>query len=180
MPDEIQELQENAEHGAHEKTLAPVTITMAVFAVFVAMVSLLGHRADTEALLNQTKSTDQWAYYQAKDTRLHAYEIFLDQLTVGSASNAEQAAQLKEKYKKDIERYTDQEKEIEAGAQEAETDVKTNLRRADRFDLGEVMLEAALVICSITLLTRKRVFWALGLILGCAGVALGVAGLLIR
>jgi hypothetical protein len=101
-------------------------------------------------------------------------------LTVGSASNAEQAAQLKEKYKKDIERYTDQEKEIEAGAQEAEAEVKTNLRRADRFDLGEVMLEAALVICSITLLTRKRVFWALGLILGCAGVALGVAGLLIR
>ena len=59
MPEEIQELQENAEHGAHEKTLAPVTITMAILAVIVAAVSLLGHRADTEALLAQTRSTDQ-------------------------------------------------------------------------------------------------------------------------
>ena len=36
MADELQELQENAEHGAHEPSLAPVTLTMAIFAVLVA------------------------------------------------------------------------------------------------------------------------------------------------
>src|SRR5579872_352947 len=116
MPDELSELKESAEHG--EGGLAPVTVTMAIFAVFVAAVSLLGHRADTEALLSQTKSTDQWAYYQAKDTRLHAYEIFLDQLAASGSTNAQQVAQLKGKYDKDVERYTEQEKEIEASAQE--------------------------------------------------------------
>ena len=35
--------------------------------------------------------------------------------------------------------------------------------------LGEVMLEAGLVICSITLMTRKRIFWQAGMILGIAG-----------
>lgn len=178
MPDELSELKENAEHG--EGGLAPVTVTMAIFAVFVAAVSLLGHRADTEALLNQTKSTDQWAYYQAKDTRLHAYEIFIDQLAVAGSTNAEQVTKLKEKYDQDVERYTEQEKEIEASAQDAEADVTKNLRRADRFDLGEVLLEAALVICSITLLTKKRAFWAMGLLIGVAGITLGVAGLLIH
>jgi Domain of unknown function (DUF4337) len=178
MSDELSELKESAEHG--EGGLAPVTVTMAIFAVFVAAVSLLGHRADTEALLNQTKSTDQWAYYQAKDTRLHAYEIFLDQLAVAGSSNAQQVSQLKGKYEKDVERYTEQEKEIEASAQEAEAGVTKNLRRADRFDLGEVLLEAALVICSITLLTKKRVFWGMGMAIGLAGLAFGVAGLLIR
>jgi hypothetical protein len=48
MADEIQELRENAEHGAEEPSLAPVTVTMAVLAVLVASVSLLGHRAHTE------------------------------------------------------------------------------------------------------------------------------------
>ncbi len=62
MPDEVSELQENAEHGTHEKSLAPVTITMAIFAVLVATVSLLGHRADTDELLLKTKATDQWAH----------------------------------------------------------------------------------------------------------------------
>jgi hypothetical protein len=180
MSDEISELQENAEHGAHEKTLAPVTITMAIFAVLVASITLLGHRAHTEELLNQTKSTDQWAYYQAKDIRLHTYQLFEDQLSVEAVTNPEQAAKLKEQYTKEIDKYTDQEKEIEDAAKEAEGEVAMFGRRADRFDLGEVMLEAALVICSITLLTKKRVFWAFGLMLGVLGVGLGIAGLLIH
>jgi hypothetical protein len=178
MSDELSELKENAEHG--EGGLAAVTVTMAIFAVFVAAVSLLGHRADTDALLNQTKSTDQWAYYQAKDTRLHAYETFLDQLGLSPATAAQQAEQLKAKYEKDVERYSEQEKEIEDQAKQAEEEVAKNLKRADRFDLGEVLLEAALVICSITLLTKKRFFWGLGLLIGAAGIAMGVAGLLIR
>jgi hypothetical protein len=178
MADELSELKENAEHGS-EGNLAPVTVTMAIFAVFVAAVSLLGHRSDTEALLAQTRSTDQWAYYQAKDTRLHGYEIFLDQLSINGAQAA-QIGPLKEKYNKEVERYTDQEKEIEKQAKEAENEVSTNLRKADRFDLGEVLLEAALVICSITLLTRKRIFWLAGLVLGALGIALGIVGLTVH
>jgi hypothetical protein len=180
MSDELSELQENAEHGAHEKTLAPVTITMAILAVTVAAISLLGHRAHTEELLNQTRSTDQWAYYQAKDIRLRAYEVFLDQLSVTTLQDATKAAALKDKYEKAVQTYTGQEKQIEEQAREAEGEVTMFGRKADRFDLGEVLLEAALVICSITLLTRKRIFWMFGLVLGAVGVALGVAGLMVH
>ena len=59
-----------------------------------------------------------------------------------------------------------EQKDIEAEARKAEEEVKVQERRADRFDLGEVMLEAALVICSITLLTKKRMFWVLGTTIG--------------
>ncbi|HXX20080.1 MAG TPA: DUF4337 domain-containing protein [Candidatus Acidoferrum sp.] len=180
MADEIQELQEQAEEGSHHPSLAPVTVTMAILAVLVAAVSLLGHRAHTEELLLQTKSTDQWAYYQAKDIRRHTYELFLDETSVFSLQNSEQVDKLKEKYAKEVERYRDEMKDIEAEAKKAEDEVRVQQRRADRFDLGEVMLEAALVICSITLLTRKRIFWGMGLVLGLAGLAIGAAGLLIR
>ena len=131
-------------------------------------------------MLLQTKSTDQWAYYQAKDIRRHTYELFLDETSVFSLQNSEQVDKLKEKYAKEVERYRDEMKDIEAEAKKAEDEVRVQQRRADRFDLGEVMLEAALVICSITLLTRKRIFWGMGLVLGLAGLAIGAAGLLIR
>jgi hypothetical protein len=49
-------------------------------------------------------------------------------------------------------------------------------READRFDLGEVLLEAALVICSITLLTSRRIFWMIGFISGLAGIAVAITG----
>jgi hypothetical protein len=42
------------------------------------------------------------------------------------------------------------------------------------------MLEAALVICSITLLTRKKLFWLLGIVLGLTGVLIAAAGFLIH
>jgi hypothetical protein len=180
MGDELHELQENAEHGAHERSLAPVTVTMAVFAVLVAGVSLLGHRAHTEEIILQTKSTDQWAYYQAKEIRRRTYEVFLDQLSVFTISSADEAAKLKEKYEKEVARYAGEQKEIEEEARKEENEREVQQRRADRFDLGEVLLEAALVICSITLLTRKRIYWAVGMLMGLAGVAVGVAGLFIH
>jgi Flp pilus assembly protein TadB len=180
MPDELQELHEHAEEGAQHSSLAPVTITMAIFAVLVAAVSLLGHRAHTEELLHQTEATDQWAYYQAKDIRRHTYELFLDELSVFALQNSGETEKIREKYSKEVERYRDEQKEIEAEAKKAQDDVKREGRRADRFDLGEVLLEAALVICSITLLTRKRFFWGMGLVLGVLGVVIGAAGLLIH
>ena len=157
-----------------------LTITMAVFAVLVAATSLIGHRAHTEEILHQTRATDQWAYYQAKDIRRRNYELFIDELSVFTVQNAEQVQKVKEKYQEEVERYRDEEKEISTEAKNAEAEVSRQERRADRFDLGEVMLEAALVICSITLLTNKRIFWLTGLVLGAAGLVVAATGFLIH
>jgi hypothetical protein len=180
MPDELQELQENAEHGAHERSLAPVTVTMAVLAVLVATITLLGHRAHTEEILFQTKSTDQWAYYQAKEIRRRNYELFLDEMSVFSLQNSPEVEKIKQKYQKEVDRYAGELKDIDSDARKEEDEVAVQAHRADRFDLGEVMLDAALVICSITLLTRKRIFWGIGTVLGLLGVAIGAAGLFIH
>ena len=180
MAEDILELKENAEHGSEEHSLAPVTLTMAILAVLVASVTLLGHRAHTEEVLLQTRAADQWAYYQAKEIRRRSYELFLDEMSVFSLQNAGQAAAIKEKYAKEVERYKDELKDIQAEAKKAEDEVKVQEARADRYDLGEVLLEAALVICSITLLTRKRMFWYMGIVLALAGIAITVLGLMIH
>ena len=180
MAEDIHELHEQAEHGAHEPSLAPVTLTMAIFAVLVAAVSLLGHRAATEELLLQTKATDQWAYFQAKDIRRHSYEVFLDEISLLTPQGNEQTRKLRDKYVKEVDRYNKEQDEIEAEAKKAENEVQVQGRRGNRFDLAEVMLEAGLVICSITLLTRKRIFWRTGMILGFAGLASAASGLFIH
>ncbi len=180
MPEEPSELAEHAEHAAHDAALARVTVTMAILAVLVAAASLLGHRATTEQLLAQTRATDQWAYYQAKDIRRRSYEVFVDQMSIFTVQNAAKVEEIKSKYEKEIDRYKDQQKDAEAEAKKTEGEVATLQRRIDRYDLAEVMLEAALVISSITLLTRKQIFWMFGLLLGACGVVIAVAGLLIH
>jgi hypothetical protein len=61
-----------------------------------------------------------------------------------------------------------------------ETEVAMERNRADRYDLAEVFLEIGLVITSITLLSGRRVFWHLGLVLSVVGVAVAISGALIH
>jgi hypothetical protein len=180
MAEDIMELKEHAEHGSEEHNLAPVTLTMAILAVLVASVTLLGHRAHTEEVLLQSRAADQWAYYQAKEIRRRNYELFLDELSIFSLQDSAHADAIKEKYAKEVERYSEELKDIQAEAKKAEAEVKVEEARADRYDLGEVLLEAALVICSITLLTRKKIFWYLGILLGLAGVVTGIMGWMVH
>ena len=63
----LQELKEHAEHGSNESALRPVAFTMSVLAVLVAIMTVLGHRTHTEAVLDQNKATDQWNQYQVKE-----------------------------------------------------------------------------------------------------------------
>ncbi|MGA3299440.1 MAG: DUF4337 domain-containing protein [Candidatus Acidiferrales bacterium] len=180
MAEDIMELKEHAEHGSEEHNLAPVTLTMAILAVLVASVTLLGHRAHTEEVLLQSRAADQWAYYQAKEIRRRNYELFLDELSIFSLQDSAHADAIKEKYAKEVERYGEELKDIQAEAKKAEAEVKVEEARADRYDLGEVLLEAALVICSITLLTRKKIFWYLGILLGLAGIVTGIMGWMVH
>src|SRR5216684_5745875 len=106
MPDELNELREHAEEGREHPSLAPISVTMAILAVFVAVVSLLGHRAHTEELLMQNRATDQWSYYQAKNIRRHNYEMSLDLMGLVEFKDKEQAGTIRAKYQKEADRYT--------------------------------------------------------------------------
>ena len=174
MPDELSELQENAEHGRENPSLAPISVTMAILAVCIAVVSLLGHRSHTEELLSQNRATDQWSYYQAKNIRRHNYEMGVDLLSMVEFKDKAQADKVREKYQKEAERYTKEQSEIEEQAKDLEKESALAQRKANRFDLGEVFLEIALVISSLALLSRKRFYWFLGIASGLVG--LGVAG----
>jgi hypothetical protein len=180
MSEELNELHEHAEHAREHPDLAPVTLTMAVLAVLVATVSLLGHRTHTEEIILQNKVTDQWSYYQAKNIRLHTDELFADLAGVVTSKDAEGAAKLQEKVGAEAERYKDEKKELENKAHELEQEFAVTHRKADRFDLSEVLLEVALVITSITLLSGRRSFWRLGMLLGAAGVLVAASAWILR
>jgi len=180
MSDELQELQEHAEHGHQNPSLAPVSLTMAVLAVLVAVVSLLGHRAHTEEVVLQAKSSDQWAYYQAKNIREHEDDLFSELSGVMNSNDAGGIAKFREKYAQEAERYKHEKDGIQEEARKLEREVGTERRRANRYDLAEVFLEIGLVITSITLLSGRMIFWHLGIAFSVVGIAVAVSGELVR
>jgi len=170
--------KEAAAEAKERKHLAPVSITIATLAVFVAIVSLLGHRAHTEEILAQTRATDQWAYYQAKNMRRNNLEALDEVMTALENTKAERAQEVQKHFHEEIDRYRGEQKDIQAEARGLEAEVQRASHRADRFDLGEVFLEIALVVTSITLLTDNRRYWYLGMLLGVVGLVAAGSGFL--
>jgi Domain of unknown function (DUF4337) len=180
MPEELTELQEHAEHAKEKPELAPVSLTMAIVAVLVAVATLLGHRAHTEEVVLQALASDRWAYYQSQNIRRHIDELFLDLTSVQATTNAAALAKLRDKYSEEATRYRDNRDETETEARKLEAEVATERNRADRFDLSEVFLEIGLVITSITLLTGRKVYWGMGAIFAGIGVVLACTAWLIH
>jgi hypothetical protein len=164
---EAQELQENAEHG---ESMRPVAFTMAVLAVLVAIATVLGHRTHTEAILTQNRATDQWNFYQAHKIRANDTELIADLLGVVTVTDAKAAAKLAKGYADHQAKWAQELDEAEKQAHELEADVRRAEARATRFDLAEALLEIGLVITSVTLLTRSRIYWYFGIVFALAGV----------
>jgi DNA-binding transcriptional regulator YbjK len=168
---EIQELKEHAEHGANEATLRPVAFTMSLFAVMVAVTTVLGHRTHTEAVLYQNRATDQWNEYQAKKIRSNDTALITDLLSVVTIADKDAEAKIAEAYAGHQAKWAEDLKEDKEKAESLEKRVEQSEARANRFDLAEALLEIGLVITSVTLLTRTRIYWYLGIVFSICGIA---------
>jgi Domain of unknown function (DUF4337) len=178
----MHEIEGHGGHGGQHggPLVIPVSITISILAVLVAAATLFGHRAHTEELLLQAKASDQWAYYQAKNIRLRELQSFADLLGVVALDEKDKAAQVRERYAKEIERYGGDKEDISKEAKDLEHERDLYQRRADHFDAGEGVLEFALIICSLTLLTNKKFFWFSGILIGVVGVIGALTGFLVR
>lgn len=167
---EAHELQEHAEHGAHETSMRPVAFTMSVLAVLVAITTVLGHRTHTEAVLDQNKATDQWNEYQAKKIRSYNTSLADDMLGVIAPADKDRAAKIAKLYADHQAKWNEDLKQGQEKAEGLEKKVEQAEARADRYDLSEALLEIGLVVTSVTLLTRSRMYWFLGLIFAAGGI----------
>jgi len=173
-------MHESAGHAQHDPSLLPVSFTMSVLAVLVAMVTVLAHRAHTHSVLAQVRATDSWAEYQAVNTRRHTYEVFDQYIEASNPKDSAAAGKAGDRFRQQAQQYDDRRQQLRQQAESLETEVQQEESRADRFDFGEALLEMGLVITSITLMTRRRSFWYFGSAVAVAGVAIALTGLLIH
>lgn len=127
-----------------------------------------------EAAIQKTSESDQWNYYQAKGNKRNLAEF----AATLSKSEADQ-----ERYKAEVERYKKDQAEIKAKAEELEAKAKEadklsaeEMHIHGRWALGTTLLQIAIALSAIALLTRKK--WLLWGVYGASaiGVVFGVMG----
>ncbi len=165
---------------AGEQSLTHVSLIISVLAVLVAMVTVLGHREHTEAVLSQARASDQWNEYQARRIRQSQVNLTADMLALQPSTDA---AAVQAKLREYGQRQAKVQAQLEEDSREAhslEVEVALAEKRAGRFDLGEALLQIGVVLASITLLTKRRLYVLLAMALGLGGLLAAASALLLR
>ena len=183
MQEYSNQLKEANEEGGSEpgsESLKSISLAISILAVLVAMVTVLGHRSHTEAVLAQSRAGDTWNEYQAKKIRFDQVGIAMDLLSLQPNSNGEAVEKKLDDYRNHQHKWEEDLAESMNKAKEFEAEVEHAENQASRYDLGEALLQIGVVLCSITLFTRRRLYFLLGLGLGVAGVVCAAMALTVK
>lgn len=178
MPEEDYEIrsahEEAVEEGAHhrEPLSQKIALFSAVLATLGAIVSFLGGHTQNDALyykneavLMKARASDDWAYYQAEDIKLH-----LAQTLSGMGGAAAAAGMDAAKYRQRADALKAQAQVLDRKSEDADAESRHALQPHTKLAVAMTFVQVAIALASITALTRRRwLFWGAG-----ASAAVGI------
>ena len=185
---EIQETIEKAHEGEHAQYFnRRIALLIAVLALFLSFSETLGKSAQTEAIDANVKSTDTWAFSQAKDIRRTVLMAAGDQMLLLTASVTDPTAKAAidkqvETWRKTAARYESDPqtgeglKELRARAKEEEEERDLALAKYHHYELASAAFQVGIVLASATVITGIVALAWLGGVLGLLGLALTLFG----
>ena len=138
---EVSEFANQMRESGGEESLKSISLGISILAVLVAMVTVLGHRTHTEAVLMQSRAGDQWNEYQAKKIRMDNLSVTLDLLAIEPTADSSLLEAKRKEYEAHVEKWKDDLVEEQAKAREFEAEVGKAEAKASRYDLGEALLQ---------------------------------------
>jgi Domain of unknown function (DUF4337) len=155
-------------------------------AIFTAVVStigaIIGHQAEeiankaillkNESVLIKTDAADKWNYYQAVSTKGHLMELAITLLPPDKQAPFADKVKKYEAQKIDIKAQADR---LEAQSAKANAESAALAAPRGNFMYALALLQVAISVVSVTLLTRQR--WLFGVAILLSLVGLGTAGI---
>jgi hypothetical protein len=157
IEEEVQEaMKENERKGG-----MLIAISTALMAVFAAISSLLaGHHAD-EAVIEQIRASDKWAFYQAKGIK--------DEILSLSTSPDREVRSAK---------YKSEQAEIQKEAKESEAASRSHLEHHSILARAVTLFQISIAISAIAILTKKRLLWFISLGISGFGLFFFILGII--
>ena len=162
----LEDVNEHITHEAHtsgDKWVSLVALSTAVLAALAAVTALLAGDHANEAMIDQIEASDQWNFYQAKGIKAEVLQV---RLAMTQAQSPADAGDDRAK----VAKYVSQQAEIQKEAEAEQAKAKAHLRKHVILARGVTMFQIAIAIAAISILTKRRMFWGISLLLGTAGV----------
>lgn len=160
-----------------EKWLSAVAVTTILFAVCATLSTFKGGQHSTRAVLAQSKATNQWAYYQAKDLKQYLHELQKDSLDLAllgaGKADAAYAKAVSEKaaaYAAKMAKYEVQKEEIKKQAEALDASIAESQAHSGAFGMAIIFLQIAILLSSVAALMKVRNLWLTGVGVGGLGL----------
>ena len=185
---EAYELSEKlkAANESGEHSLASVSLLISVLAILGPLLLILSHRVQNEASMFEENAKDQWQLYETKRARISTASQEADILSLLSPYTDDRASNksLSERnvsiqkqitaLKSHIEKWENDLKEVQERAQAFFEEAEKARGKIDRITAGQAILQIGVLLTSITLYTRKRIYLVLGMVVGAAGLSIAL------
>lgn len=172
-------------HGAHEHELehhaqggdnlaGQVAIFTAILASIGAIISYQGGATQNEsmllkneAVLKKTQASDQWNFFEAKSNKGHLMELAA--VLAPAAKQGYYQDQLK-KYAEDKKEIKLKAEALEAESEKANQESENMLRPHHKLAQAMTLIQIAISLASITVLTRKKWLFVVAAVAAAGGI----------
>jgi hypothetical protein len=156
--------EEMHEHATRGGWIMRVALSSALTAALAAIAALKAGHTANEAMIAQIESSDQWTFYQAKSIKSSVLRSKMDILAgLGKEPSPKDEAKAKE--------YERQQEEIKTKAEELAVESRALLRQHQTLSHSVTMFQISIAVSAMSVLSRKRMLWAVSLVFSGIGVA---------
>lgn len=160
-----------------ETWLNYMAMTTVFLALFATLSTFKGGGFSTKAVLNQSRASDQWSFFQAKSIKGYLYELQRDEIKLELKKDGKELnpALLNEyqvriaKYEAKLADYEKEKAKIKSDAEGLEKARDEFLAHSSAFGMAVIFLQLAILLSSIAALLKEKRLWWVGLILGAVG-----------
>lgn len=166
-----------------------IGIYIGILAVILAVCSMGAGNAQQDATSNNIEASNTWAFFQAKNARRQALRLHSDDFAIMLAATPTMPEDVKASIKEKIASYAEQDKKLTSDpdkkegldelwtkAKELETLRDEALKRGPYFDYGQALLQIAIVLASIAIISGGNALLIGSALVGVLGAAATVGG----
>lgn len=175
----IEKIQQDLEHaavhgggghgGGGKNWITWSALLSAILAVLAAVAALeAGHHVN-EAMLDQMKASDTWAFYQAKSIKANLAETRMDLM---QAMGKEAPDHLGEK----IAKYAEEQKDLMEKAKEHEAESHYHFTKHEVFAKSVTFYQIAIAVTAIAVLAGRKKFLLVSIAFGLVGLWFLIGG----
>jgi hypothetical protein len=162
LHEEIKEKTSELLEKGESKSFLYIAVSTALMAVFAAIAGLMAGHHSNEALIDQIRASDQWAYYQAKSIKREVRSL------QNTAASASPDSLLVQKAAEAV---------IAKKAEEYQASSERHLSKHVWLAGAVTLFQVAIAVSAIAIMSRKKWLWLAGIALALGGIVLFISGL---